>query len=126
MAALGWQDVTASTLQKCWRKLWPGAMFQEAEEDQEEFLGFGDRRTSEFKKIVSLVKAAPQASALSSLSEDDVAEWVARDDDAPVIEHVTDQDLIRSITHPEEVNEPQNESSDEDEGEEEEDRAKIT
>ena len=124
MAALAWQDVKPTTLQRCWRKLWPGAMFQDTEEDEEEFLGFGDQRSGDYRKIVSLVKAAPQTSVLSELSEDDVAEWVAKDSDAPVIEEVTDQDLIRSITHPEAVPEPQNESSDEDEGED--DRAKVT
>lgn len=115
MAAMAWGDVAKSTLQRCWRKLWPGAMFQDNEEDEEMFDGFGDKRSSEFRSLLKVVEGAPKTNVLSKLTETDIAEWV--EENAPITNEPTDHQLILSVTQPEAL-EPTKDSDDDEEEEE--------
>lgn len=120
MAAMAWGDVSKVTLQRCWRKLWPGAMFQDDSDDEgNEFEGFGDKRLSEIRKMLKTVKGAPKSDVLSKLTDNEIVEWM--DENPPVVEEQTDEQIMLSVTNPDAL-----EAKEEDSDGEEEEKEKIS
>lgn len=93
--ALSWNQVKNTTLQKCWRKLWPAAnpasdltLQTDEEENHQDAL----------TKVLDVVRSADNP--LKNLPEDEVEEWLLIDENEPVEQELTDEDIINSVVNP--------------------------
>ncbi|XP_057662515.1 jerky protein homolog [Diorhabda carinulata] len=76
--AQSWNQVKNTTLQKCWRKLWPAA----------------DALT----KVLNVVRSTDNP--LKNLPEDEVEEWLLIDENEPVEQELTDEDIMNIVVNP--------------------------
>ncbi|GBM93961.1 Jerky [Araneus ventricosus] len=93
--ALSWNQVKNTTLQKCWRKLWPAAnpasdltLQTDEEENHQDAL----------TKVLDVVRSADNP--LKTLPEDEVEEWLLIDKNEPVEQELTDEDIINIVVNP--------------------------
>ncbi|GBL91626.1 Jerky -like [Araneus ventricosus] len=93
--ALSWNQVKNTTLQKCWRKLWPAAnpasdltLQTDEEENHQDAL----------TKVLDVVRSADNP--LKTLPEDEVEEWLLIDENEPVEQELTDEDIINIVVNP--------------------------
>ncbi|GBM70630.1 Jerky [Araneus ventricosus] len=98
--ALSWNQVKNTTLQKCWRKLWPAAnpasdltLHEEEKETDEE-----ENHQDALTKVLDVVRSADNP--LKTLPEDEVEEWLLIDDNEPVEQELTDEDIINIVVNP--------------------------
>ncbi|GBO21549.1 Jerky [Araneus ventricosus] len=89
------QGVKNTTLQKCWRKLWPAAnpasdltLQTDEEENHQDAL----------TKVLDVVRSADNP--LKTLPEDEVEEWLLIDENEPVEQELTDEDIINIVVNP--------------------------
>ncbi|GBO43865.1 Jerky [Araneus ventricosus] len=93
--ALSWNQVKNTTLQKCWRKLWPAAnpasdltLQTDEEENHQDAL----------PKVLDVVRSADNP--LKTLPEDEVEEWLLIDENEPVEQELTDEDIVNIVVNP--------------------------
>ncbi|CAM1326377.1 Uncharacterised protein r2_g3533 [Pycnogonum litorale] len=84
--AHAWKNVTADTLTNAWHNLWVASLFEEGD-NEPDFKGFPE---SEADQLVSY--------ANGRISEDNVKEWIDCDKDLPVVNHLTDEEIIKMVT----------------------------
>ncbi|GBM47316.1 Jerky [Araneus ventricosus] len=89
------QGVKNTTLQKCWRKLWPAAnpvsdltLQIDEEENHQDAL----------TKVLGVVRSADNP--LKTLPENEVEEWLLIDENEPVEQELTDEDIINIVVNP--------------------------
>ncbi|GBO26859.1 hypothetical protein AVEN_94644-1 [Araneus ventricosus] len=92
---LSWNQVKNTTLQKCWRKLWPAAnpasdltLQTDEEENHQDAL----------TKVLDVVRSADNP--LKTLPEDEVEEWLLIDENEPVEQELTDEDILNIVVNP--------------------------
>lgn len=93
--ALSWNQVKNTTLQKCWRKLWPAANPASdltLQTDEEE--NYQDALT----EVLYVVTSADNP--LKNLPEVEVEEWLLIDQNEPVEQELTDEDIINIVVNP--------------------------
>ena len=93
--ALSWNQVKNTTLQKCWRKLWPAANPASKltlQTDEEENL------QDALNKLLDVVRSADNP--LKNLPEDEIEEWLLIDENEPVEQELTDEDIIKIVVNP--------------------------
>ncbi|XP_053556272.1 jerky protein homolog [Bombina bombina] len=110
-----WNTVKPVTLLRAWRKLWPNVMHGELEcEENEDLEGFlVEQRASEVNELMQSVKLAQEDNPLCKLNEEDLEEWICIEDDVEIAATFTDQEIIDSITNPDQTEEHTSEKSDE-------------
>ena len=88
-------QVKNTTLQKFWRKLWPAAnpasdltLQTDEEENHQDAL----------TKLLDVVRSADNP--LKNLPEDEVEEWLLIDENEPVEQELTDEDIINIVVNP--------------------------
>ncbi|KFM61616.1 Jerky protein-like protein, partial [Stegodyphus mimosarum] len=93
--AQSWNQVKNTTLQKCWRKLWPAAnpasdltLQTDEEENHQDAL----------TKVLDVVRSTDNP--LKNLPEDEVEEWLLIDENEPVEQELTDEDIINIVVNP--------------------------
>ncbi|XP_035206294.1 jerky protein homolog [Stegodyphus dumicola] len=93
--AQSWNQVKNTTLQKCWRKLWPAAnpasdltLQTDEEENHQDAL----------TKVLDVVRSTDNP--LKNLPEDEVEEWLLIDENEPVEQELTDKDIINTVVNP--------------------------
>lgn len=114
--ARAWTNVTSSTLTKCWHKLWPGLLFDDAELNDlvADFTGFC---VSEHKRHANelMEYAKGFSNSLTKLLDpDDLEEWMHVDDDAPVVPILTTEEIVNMVLNPNQQDEENSEEEDED------------
>lgn len=92
--ALSWGQVKNTTLQKSWRKLWPdvnsvsdSTLCADEGENNEDF----NRVLDELQNVDNPFK---------NMSEYEIEEWLGIDDNEPVEQHLTDEDIINTVINP--------------------------
>ena len=118
--ANAWNAVKPTTLKNGWHKLWPSLMFETApgETLEPNFTGFKPfKEKQQIKDLLSYARELtdPAAKDLASrLDEDNIDEWMNVDDNAPVVHHYTDSEIVEMVISPEKQA-SEGESSDENE-----------
>ncbi|XP_071033139.1 jerky protein homolog-like [Parasteatoda tepidariorum] len=90
--ALSWNQVKNTTLQKCWRKLWPAANLASDLTLQT------DKEEDPLTKVLDVVRSADNP--LKNLPEDEVGEWLPIAENEPVEQELTDEDIINIVVNP--------------------------
>ncbi|XP_063238495.1 jerky protein homolog [Bacillus rossius redtenbacheri] len=103
--ALAWSQVKESTLQRCWRKLWP------SDEDADRDL---DVSSDCQNMVLDLVDAVPD-NPLTDVPRDEVLDWIEVDKCVPVAEELSVEQIIQRGINPQEA-QVQEVESDEEEG----------
>lgn len=103
--ALAWNLVKEVTLQRCWRKLWPND--EDADQNQN-VTGDGQNM------VLDLVEAVPN-NPLRDVPREEVIDWIEIDKSVPVVEKLSDEQIIQSVVNPQEA-QVQEVESDEEEG----------
>jgi hypothetical protein len=100
-----WTDVTAATLKNAWHNLWPARMFEECNESPPDFLGF---IVSDKKRLVSEItefaKGSTNNAFTKSLEVEDIENWMEIDNEAPVVNQLTDGEIVEMILEPDREN----------------------
>lgn len=93
--ARAWDTIPLSTLNNAWHKIWPSIVFHENDcSEKPEFRGF---KISQEKKMVNdLLEYAKNvvSPVVYELTAEDIEEWIDVDNDAPVVNHLTDQEIF--------------------------------
>ena len=117
--ALVWKDVKPSTLQNCWHKLWPTVA-----EEEYDFEGFNDPDSLAADQVASLQTLATQAPAahpIHSVDSTELEEWLYLEEGEPVVQEVTDENIVEMLRIPPQPLQQFSEGEDE-----EEEREKMT
>jgi hypothetical protein len=99
--ALSWEKISHDTLKNAWHNLWPATLFLD-DDDDSEFEGFPSKKDDDVRELMDYVKSV--SSGKINLDEDDLFELVNIDNDAPIINKLTDDEILNSVISPTQEN----------------------
>jgi hypothetical protein len=96
--AKAWTGVTAATLKNAWHNLWPARMFEEYDESPPDFLGFivGDKKRL-VSEIMEFAKGSTNNALTKGLEIEDIEKWMEIDNEAPVMNQLTDREIVEMV-----------------------------
>jgi hypothetical protein len=96
-----WTDVTAATLKDAWHNLWPARMFKECDESPPDFLDFivTDKKRL-VSEIMEFAKGSTNNAFTKGLAEEDIENWMGIDIEAPVVNQLTDREIVEMVLEP--------------------------
>ena len=109
-----WENIPKEILSNGWHKIWPTLIYIEDDDDDdetEEFKGFSE--SSEkllIRELVSYAKDNITPSGEQLLSEEAVEECFSIDNDASIVNKLTDDEICRMVLQPEESESSEEES----------------
>uniref|UniRef100_UPI00398F7695 general transcription factor II-I-like isoform X2 n=1 Tax=Pristiophorus japonicus TaxID=55135 RepID=UPI00398F7695 len=126
-----WEKVSPSTLKNGWHNLWPALMFEDSPDvdDEAAFTGF---QVSQDKQIIrELLEYATSMSnpavleVTKDLEEEDLQDWMDVDKDAPIVNQLTDQEIMQMIKEKLIKEKPQGENKDYKASDDEDDEGEV-
>jgi hypothetical protein len=103
--AKAWTDVTAVTLKNAWHNVWPARMFEECDEPPQDFLGFivSDKKRL-VTEIMEFAKGLTNNAFTKGLEVEDIENWMETDNEAPVVNQLTDGEIVEMVLEPDREN----------------------
>jgi hypothetical protein len=92
-------------MKNAWHNLWPARMFEECDESPPDFLGF---IVSEKKRLVSEIMEFAKGSTNNTFTKDleveDIENWMEIGTEAPVMNQLTDGEIVEMVLEPDREN----------------------
>ena len=104
---MAWNSVKNITLKRSWRKLWPGVM-----KEQQPVIENQDSELP-IPEITNTINELPESNPFKSLSANEIVEWVNEDEDEPIEQVISDEDIIKAVQEPQGKQEEDSLSEDE-------------
>lgn len=114
--ANAWNCVEKSTLTNAWHRLWPKTVFEDEEDDEDDFVGFPavSDETEIVNSLITYAKIIPD-DCVSKLEAADIEEMLNVDKDVPVVHSLSDAEIAGMILNPDK----DGDDSEDDDGEQE-------